>query len=179
MNLETLKYPIGTYVPNKTPSTALLEKWMTEIEEFPVKLKTLTKNCSVKQLNWKYRPNGWCVKQVIHHCTDSHMNSVIRFKLALTEEMPIIRPYFEDQWVVLTDSLDDNIEASIQILTGLHKKWALLLRSLTKEQLDLEYIHPEHGKKFNLAETIGSYAWHCHHHFTHIKNGIESEGKYN
>lgn len=179
MNLEALKFPIGEYTPNKTPNTALLEKWITEIEEFPTKLESITKNITEKQLNWKYRPEGWTVKQVIHHCADSHMNSVIRFKLALTEENPIIRPYFEDKWAELPDSQDDNIKDSITILKSLHKKWGLLLRGLSEEQLSLEYIHPEHGKKFNLSETIGSYAWHGNHHFTHVKNGMESKGKYN
>ena len=179
MNLQKLKFPIGEYQPNKKPSADLLEKWIREIEEFPSKLKHLTKNIQPEKLNWKYRPSGWSVKQVIHHCADSHMNSIIRFKLALTEETPTIRPYYEDRWAELIDSRDNHIEDSIKILTGLHKKWGILLRNLTKEQLDLEFIHPEHGQTFNLAETIGNYAWHCNHHLAHVKNGIESGGKYN
>jgi hypothetical protein len=107
------------------------------------------------------------------------MNSLIRFKLALTENTPIIRPYYEDKWANLIDSLDENIEPSLRLLSGLHEKWSLLLKNLTKTELKLEFIHPEHGERFNLAENIGNYAWHCNHHLVHVKNGIESEGKYN
>lgn len=91
-------------------------------------------------MNWKYRPGGWTVKQVIHHCADSHMNSVMRFKLALTEETPEIRPYFEDKWANLLDSQDDDISASVTLLEGLHKKWAVLLKGLAEEDLKLEFI---------------------------------------
>ncbi|GGF62766.1 YfiT family bacillithiol transferase [Wenyingzhuangia marina] len=179
MDLQKLKFPIGVYESNKKPSTDLLDKWITDIEELPSKLELITKDIEPEKLNWKYRPNGWNVKQVIHHCADSHMNCIIRFKLALTEETPTIRPYYENRWAELIDSQDNNIEDSMKILIGLHKKWGILLRSLTKEQLTLEFIHPEHRQTFNLAETIGNYAWHCNHHFAHVKNGIESGGKYN
>ena len=107
------------------------------------------------------------------------MNSLIRFKLTLTEETPLIRPYFEDRWANLNDSLSDEIAESIMLLKGLHKKWVRLLKSLTKEQLKMEYVHPEYGQQYNLAETIGQYAWHCNHHLAHIENGINSKGKYN
>ena len=107
------------------------------------------------------------------------MNSFIRFKLALTEDMPIIKPYYEDRWAELIDSKDDDISYSLNLLSGLHKKWIILLKSLTDKQMRLEFIHPEHGEKFNLAETIGNYAWHCNHHLAHIKNAIDSNGKYN
>jgi len=179
MDIEKLKFPIGIYTPNKNPDEALIQKWIQEIEIFPIKIEELIKDTSVEQLNWKYRPNGWTVKQVIHHCADSHMNSIIRFKLTLTEHTPIIRPYYEERWANLTDSLTDEIDESLTLLKGLHKKWGRLLKSLTKEQLEKEFVHPEHGLKFNLAESIGNYAWHCNHHFAHISNGISSNGKYN
>ena len=179
MDLEKLKFPVGEYKSNNNPTDDELSKWIKDIEEFPAKLEKLVTDISIEQLNWKYRPDGWKVKHVIHHCADSHMNSLIRFKLALTEETPTIRPYFEDKWAELDDSIDNNIEGSINLINGLHRKWGILIRSLTQVQLKLEFVHPEHGTKFSLTETIGTYSWHCNHHLSHIKNGIKSEGKYN
>ena len=179
MDIEKLKFPIGEFVPNRSPEYTLLQQWIADIEKFPAIIEELTKDISTETLGWRYRPGGWMVKQVIHHCADSHMNSLMRFKLALTEDIPAIRPYFEDRWAQLHDSLSDEIAESIMLLKGLHKKWARLLKNLTKEQLNREYLHPEQGRKFNIAETIGLYAWHGNHHLAHIKNGIGSKGKYN
>jgi len=179
MDIQQLKFPIGEYVPNKNPDGALLKQWIKEIEEFPSKVEHLAKDISVAQLNWKYRPDGWTVKQVIHHCADSHMNCLIRFKLALTEETPTIKPYFEDRWAKLPDYEENDITDSLILLKILHKKLGTLLKGLTEDQLQLSFIHPEHNRKFTLAETIGMYAWHSNHHLAHIKNGIETEGKYN
>ena len=179
MNLQQLKFPIGEYISNVNPSKELINSWIKDIEDFPSKVEELTKNISIEQLNWKYRPGGWTVKQVIHHCADSHMNSIIRFKLVLTEESPTIRPYFEDRWAELVDSHDDDISDSVSLLKGLHKKWVVLLKSLNDNDLKREFIHPEHGKRFNLADNIGVYAWHCNHHYAHMKNGLDSKGEYN
>ena len=179
MELELLKYPIGHYIPNKKPDQQTLKHWILTLEEFPERLEQLIQQLSEESLNWKYRPNGWCIKQVIHHCADSHLNSIIRFKLALTEDKPSIRSYFEDRWAKLPDATNNNVDASILLLKGLHNKWCVLLKSVNKTQLQLEYFHPEHNQYFNIAETIGMYAWHCNHHFAHIKIGIASNGKYN
>ena len=179
MNQENLKFPVGEYIPVLKPNDDLLCQWIFDIESFPVNVEELTKDISIEELNWKYRPDGWTVKQVVHHCADSHMNSVIRFKLALTENAPTIRPYLEGEWAELADSKSDDIKDSLILLKGLHNKWVLLLRSLTPEQLKREFIHPEHGRRFSLAENIGLYAWHCNHHLAHIQNAINSKGKYN
>lgn len=178
MDIEKLKFPIGEYTPIKDPTNKELKEWILTIEAFPVALENLLKDISIEKLNWKYRPEGWTVKQVVHHCADSHTNSLIRFKLALTEDTPTIRPYFENKWAFLADSMTDEIEDSLLILKGLHKKWVFLLRNLSKAQLNLAFVHPETGAKINLAENIGMYAWHCEHHLAHIKNGIESKGAY-
>ncbi len=179
MNLEKLKFPIGKYQPNKFPNQNLVQQWIKTIEDFPSEVKQITQNISKEQRNYLYRPNGWNVKQVIHHCADSHMNSFIRFKLALTEENPTIRPYFEEKWAEIIDGINDDITLSINLLESLHSKWVYLLKNLTEAQLQRKYTHPEHGTVFNLYETIGSYAWHCEHHLAHIKNGIASNGIYN
>ena len=178
--LDQLKFPIGKYKPDKNPSKVQIEDWINVIHQFPILLKKeLSKTNNKDAINWKYRPNGWTVKQVVHHCADSHMNSIIRFKLALTEDKPTIRPYFEEKWAELSDSQDDNLIDVLSLLSGLHNKWVKLLKSLSASQLQREYIHPEHGKTFNLAETIGNYSWHCNHHLAHVKIGLSSLGKYN
>jgi hypothetical protein len=179
MDIEKLKFPIGEHIPTKNPSKTTLANWIATIESFPADLENLLATVTIEQLNWKYRPQGWTVKQVVHHCADSHMNSLIRFKLALTEDTPTIRPYFEDKWAFLADSQRDEIDDSLLLLKGLHKKWTFMLRNLNSEQLKLEFIHPASGAKVNLAENIGIYAWHCEHHLAHIKNGINSLGTYN
>jgi len=179
MNIESLKFPIGEYKSDKNPSQELLNVWINDIELFPKRVSELINDISTESLNWKYRPKGWKIKQVIHHCADSHMNSLIRFKLSLTEDSPIIRPYYEDRWAKLIDSKDDDISDSLLLLKSLHRKWVKLIKNLDKYDLKKDFIHPEHGMKFTLAENIGIYAWHCNHHLAHIKLGLESNGKYN
>lgn len=103
------------------------------------------------------------------------MNSLIRFKLALTEDTPIIKPYFEDSWAELSDSKIYNLEDSLKLLEGLHAKWVSLLKSLTVEELNREFIHPESGKRISLKTNLGIYAWHCEHHLAHIRIAKLSE----
>ena len=177
-NLENLRYPVGKYTKTKNPSESQILEWIETIERLPKQLNNLTKDLSIEQLHWLYRPEGWNIKQVIHHLADSHMNSIIRFKLALTEDVPTIKPYFEDRWALLTDNNDNNTEHTISLLTGLHAKWGTLLRSLTKDDLSREYIHPEYGKHLTLEETIGIYEWHCRHHLAHIEQALKYHGKF-
>ncbi|MFT7344755.1 MAG: hypothetical protein ACI9XP_001343 [Lentimonas sp.] len=179
VEFEKLKFPIGVFKRPEEISDKSIIDWIRDIEEFPTKVIQLSSNLSPTELNWKYRPMGWTIKQVIHHCCDSHLNSLIRFKLTLTEFMPVIRPYKESLWAELTDSHEDNIELSVNLISALHAKWTFVLKHLTKEQLELEYIHPANGDKFKLKEAIALYAWHCNHHLSHIKIGVLSEGKYN
>ena len=179
MNLKELKFPIGQFNSPVEYSEETIQKWISDIELFPQRLLSLTSGLSKEQLNWKYRPDGWAIKQVVHHCADSHMNSLIRFKLTLTEDTPNIRPYFEDKWAELSDSVSDDISDSVTLLKGLHAKWTYLLKNLTDKELLLQFSHPEHGTKFSLQENIGVYAWHCNHHLAHIKLGLQAEGKYN
>ena len=178
MNIEQLKYPIGTFQNPSETTSEQLEIWTKDIAELPSKIKNITNNLAEEALSWQYRPEGWTIKQVIHHLADSHMNSIIRFKLALTEKLPSIKPYHENLWAELADGIDDNISYSIQLLEGLHYRWTKLLKSLTEEQLTRQFIHPEHGKKFTLWETIANYAWHCQHHLAHIKQAIQYQGKF-
>lgn len=176
---KKLQFPVGDYIPNQNPSLEVFNSYVMDIEKFPSDVERLIKDIYIEQLNWKYRPNGWTVKQVIHHCADSHMNGFIRLKLSLTEDTPTIKPYLEAKWAELPDSETDSIEHSMNILKGIHKKWAILIKSLVKEQWHLAYYHPEYQTKVSLVEYIGLYAWHCQHHLAHIKIGMESKGIYN
>jgi len=177
--LTRLKFPIGKFIGPNTITTQIIQTWIKEIADFPAKLKNLTGDLNTEKLNWKYRPGGWTIKQLVHHCADSHMNSYIRFKLALTEDTPIIRPYFEDRWAELPDSQDDDISDSMTLLTGLHSKWVKVLKSLDEDQLKLSFLHPESGQETRLGHNIGLYAWHCNHHFAHIELALTSNGEYN
>ena len=173
VNIEQLKFPIGKFEKPAIIDKKTIEGWIQAIESFPGELDSFTQNLTVKELNRRYRPNGWSIKQVVHHCADSHMNSFIRFKLTLTEDLPAIRPYFEDRWAVLSDGLEDDIADSINLLKALHRKWVKLLKNLTEEDLKSAFIHPESGKRFSLAENIGIYAWHSNHHLAHIKQALK------
>lgn len=168
MDIEKLKYPIGPYKKLEETTPLILNDWINTISLFPQRLKNEVIKLSDAQLDTPYRPNGWTIRQVVHHCADSHINSLIRFKLALTEENPIIKPYSENRWAELNDSTLAPIEPSLKILEGVHFRWTALLQHLTTEQLKRTFIHPEHGKTFNLEEIIGVYAWHCNHHLAHI-----------
>ena len=176
--LYKLRFPIGEFQKPDTISSEIINSWINDIERFPSEIEKTTKDLSKEQLNWKYRPDGWNIKQVVHHCADSHMNSIIRFKLALTEDSPTIRPYYEDRWATLIDSTDDNLENSLSLLKGLHAKLCQLLKHISEEEMSKEFIHPEHGKRFRLDETIGTYAWHSNHHLAHVKQAINHNGQF-
>jgi len=178
INLEKLKFPIGQFQKPESISKNDVETWIATIENFPQRIKTLTENLTAEQLNWIYRPNGWCIKQVVHHCADSHINSFVRFKLALTEDIPVIKPYEEQLWAVLTDGISDDISPSIKIIEGVHVRWVLLLKSFGEKELKRQFTHPANNKTSCLDETIGVYAWHCNHHLSHIEQAILYKGQF-
>lgn len=178
MELERLKYPIGKFIKPDVISSNQVNEWIMEIELFPSRLSELVKDLTAQELHWQYRPDGWAIQKVVHHCADSHMNSFIRFKLSLTENTPTIKPYFEDKWAELPDTTEAPILESIQILYGLHSRWVLLLKSLTQDDLKKAFIHPEHGRRITVAENIGIYAWHSNHHLAHIKQALQYKGKF-
>jgi uncharacterized damage-inducible protein DinB len=168
--LEELRFPIGKYTKPVEITRQILNVYIKDIANFPVTLKKEVENLSDNQLDTPYRPDGWTVRQVVNHCADSHMNSLTRFKLTLTEDNPIIKPYFEERWAELADSKTMPIEPALKMLEGIHARWTVLLQNLTQEQLKRTFIHPEHGKEFSLEENIGIYAWHCNHHLAHISS---------
>lgn len=168
MSLEQLKYPIGKFVIPKSINSDILNQWISQIATFPSRLKSEVSHLTDHQLDTPYRPDGWTVRQVVHHCADSHMNSFVRLKLTLTEHKPIIKPYHENLWAELPDAKSMPIEHSLLILDGLHHRWTDLLRSLTNQDFHRTFIHPEHGREFPLNVFVALYAWHCEHHLAHI-----------
>lgn len=179
MTSTDLKYPIGPFEKPKTCTAEEITEMMDTLEQFPKKVIELVGHLSEKELNWRYRPDGWLLKQVVHHCADSHLNCLMRVKLSLTEDEPTIKPYLESKWSELPDSREDNLSASIQILKGVHHKLNILLRSLTETELQLKYIHPQYGTTYSIMQVIALYSWHCNHHYAHMEQAIASEGKYN
>ncbi len=177
-DLDKLKYPVGRFRWPAQISPSEIEHWIKVIEDFPEKLSNETDGITDKELDWRYRPDGWSIRQIVHHCADSHFNSFVRFKLALTEDTPTIKPYNEAAWARLADSTGA-VNTSLMILNGLHSRWAQLLRSLAASDLKVTYYHPEQKATRQLDETIALYAWHCDHHLAHIRLGKESMGKYN
>ena len=179
MDLAKLQYPIGAYHPPSTITEEDIQGWILDLEGFPGALLQLVQGLTHEQLSWKYRPGGWTIKQVVHHCADSHVNAMMRFKLALTEEHPVIRPYDEKSWALLHDAQDDELQDTLAIIRGLHGRLVKLLTSLSGGELDREFQHPEHGRSFTIKETIGNYAWHSNHHLAHIRGALKAKGSYN
>ena len=172
--LEPLKYPIGrARIPEKITSDDI-QKWITIIDSFPRKMRLITKNLSDEQLDTPYRDGGWTIRQVVHHVADSHYNSYIRFKWALTEDKPIIKAYDEGRWSDLAD-YKAPIDLSLAAIESLHAKWVYLLRGLTEEDLKKVFVHPETNEEITLEKNIGIYAWHSRHHFAHIGNLVASK----
>jgi len=162
-----VRYPIGNFEKPKQIGKQELSGWIRIIAGFPEEIAREVLSLTDEQLETPYREGGWMVRQVVHHCADSHMNAFIRFKLALTETSPLIKPYHEALWAALPDS-KIHLEPSLNLLRGLHERWSKLLESLGDEDLKRTYVHPEQGRPIPLDEAIGMYAWHCNHHLGHI-----------
>lgn len=169
MTLEELKYPIGPFTAPEEITSDLLDIYIDDIIDFPNHVMKTIKKCDEAKLNTPYRPEGWTLRQVIHHCADSHMNAFIRFKLSLTETQPTIKPYQEALWAELSDSKSFPIEGSLQILQGVHARWGQLLQSMKRNDFQLSYVHPEKGTVMTLAAATALYAWHCNHHLAHME----------
>lgn len=173
-----LRFPIGEFEKPENITSNHISKWIDDILELPVSIVNITSTLSDEELNYKYRPEGWTIRQVVHHCADSHINSITRFKLALTEHRPKIRPYFEDRFAKLPD-YEEPLDSSYDILKGVHHKLGILLRSLNDLELKREFLHPEYKRTYTIGEAIGVYAWHSNHHLAHIKQALEYKGKFN
>ncbi|PIJ98684.1 metal-dependent hydrolase [Lysinibacillus sphaericus] len=165
-----LRYPIGEFQCPKEVTSQQVKEWMGDIYLLPKQLKEVLSEASEQALAKSYRENGWTVRQLVHHIADSHMNSYTRFKLALTEDVPMIKPYNEAEWAMLPDS-EMPIATSLTLIESLHERWVYLLTNLTDEQLQRAYNHPDSGLT-TLEQAVGLYAWHGKHHLAHIQHAL-------
>jgi hypothetical protein len=166
--MEDLRYPIGKFDRSRGPNTPEERKKLIDtIAEVPERLKQAVTGLNGKQLDTPYREGGWTVRQVTHHLADSHMNAYVRYKLALTEDNPTIKPYNQSAWAELADSRVTPIDVSLALVDNLHARWVVLLRSLKPEHWERKLTHPEAGL-MSLDLMLGTYAWHGRHHVAHI-----------
>ncbi len=159
------RYPVGPFDPtDATPVPELVDR----IAAFPTDLRRAVARLTKAQLDTPYREGGWTARQVVHHLADSHLNCDIRFRLALTEDRPVIKPYDQALWAELPDGKAGPIDMSITLLEGVHSRWAALLRAMTPDLFQRSFIHPERGE-MTLEHALRLYAWHCRHHLGHIE----------
>jgi len=165
--MTELRYPIGKFIYDGPPTEDKKQKLLDDIAHTPANLRAAVSGLSQAQLDTPYRPDGWTVRQLVHHVPDSHMNAYIRFKLALTEDEPTIKTYAEDRWAVLSDTQNTPIEVSLMLLESLHTRWMRLLGSLAAADWKRNFRHPELGL-MPLEKNLALYAWHGRHHVAHV-----------
>ncbi|MGD0269162.1 MAG: YfiT family bacillithiol transferase [Candidatus Sulfotelmatobacter sp.] len=173
--MTDLRYPIGKFKFEGPTTPEQREELLNQIEQAPSRLRAAVKGLSDQQLDTPYRPEGWSVRQVAHHVPDSHLNAYIRYKLALTEDEPTIKPYAEDRWAQLADTQATPVEVSLAMLDSLHNRWVHLLRSLQPDDWKRAFRHPELGL-VSLEKNLALYAWHGRHHVAHITSLRERNG---
>ena len=169
-----LRFPVGEFKPAEGYTEEERRRFIAEVEEAPARLRAAVQGLSREQLDTPYRPGGWTVRQVAHHLPDSHMNGLIRMKLALTEDEPAIKTYMEDRWAELADYSDEPA-VSLALLDAVHRRWVAVLRSLGPTELARRFRHPEWGA-ITLEQQLALYAWHGRHHVAHITSLREREG---
>ena len=169
------RYPIGKFSFNGPLTAEQKQQCLNDIEQTPARLRAAVSGLSDQQLNTPYREGGWTVRQLAHHVPDSHMNAYIRFKLALTEDDPTIKPYMEDRWAELPESRQAPIDVSLALLDSLHQRWTLVLRNIADSDWKRTFRHPEMGP-MTLEKTLALYSWHGRHHVAHVTSLREKMG---
>lgn len=162
------RYPIGEFEPPATTDATSRRTAIAVISELPDRLAAAVAGLDDDQLDTPYRDGGWTVRQLVHHVADSHMNAVIRFRLALTEDLPTIKAYDEKAWARLADARSLPVTPSLALLEGLHRRWATLLESMAGEDWERELHHPEYKEPLRLWWMLALYEWHSRHHVAHI-----------
>ncbi len=163
---EDLRFPLGNFDKKIEITPESRKEFIRTISQLPVNLEKAVSDLSDEQLETPYRPEGWTVRKTVHHVADSHLNAYTRFKLALTEDVPTIRPYAEDRWANLADS-QMPIDVSLKIIEGIHARWTTLLESMSEEDFQKQLNHPETGI-WTLETMLALYEWHSRHHTAHI-----------
>ena len=162
------RYPIGPFALEGEITPARREGWIAELAEVPASLRAAAHGLTEAQFDTPYRDGGWTVRQVIHHIPDSHLNAYVRFKLALTEANPTIKPYEETRWAQLGDTAATQVGVSLMLLEALHRRWVVLLRTMQEPDWSRTYFHPEKQQSLRLDRVLAEYAWHGRHHVAHI-----------
>lgn len=175
---EDLKYPIGNFNPPQEITPDKRNGFIQTIQELPGKFRDAIAGLNDEQLRTPYRPGGWTVSQVVHHVADSHINSFCRFKLGLSEETPTIKPYDEAAWAEMDDASDAPVELSLNIIDGVHARWAMLLKSMSDTDFERKINHPERGE-MTLNDLLALYGWHSKHHTAHITALRDRNGWHN
>jgi hypothetical protein len=171
-DLEQLRFPVGRFERSTAPLDAAARRaHIDTLEQAPARFRALVDGRSDRELDTPYRPDGWTVRQVVHHVPDSHMNAYIRMKFAVTEESPAIKAYEEARWAELPEAKTGPVDMSVALLESLHRRWIAFLRGLAAADFGKAYVHPELGR-VTLDEAIALYAWHSRHHAGHIKQGL-------
>lgn len=169
--LERLRFPIGRWKRPDTVTATELSACQATLGQFPSTLRAVVGQLPDDVLDTRYRPEGWTLRQVVHHCADSHLNALIRFKLTLTEDKPTIKPYAEDRWARLPDYRLP-VEPALQMLDAVHARLLTVMGNMLPGDWGREYIHPEYGAIFRLDQVASLYAWHCDHHLGHIRSVV-------
>ncbi len=173
--LDQLKYPIGKFQLTENITDKHIQLWVRDIELLPSQIRLAVAGLEDEQLDTPYRPDGWTVRQVIHHVADSHINGYTRVKLALTEDNPTIKPYEEQLWAELPDSKLD-IDVSLKIIDAVHDRWVTILRGLNTFQFERTFHHPANQTVMSIKQHSGLYSWHGRHHTAHIETLKLREG---
>jgi uncharacterized damage-inducible protein DinB len=167
MEADALRYPVGRFAAPESHGEGDRTTLIGQIASAPAALRAAVDRLDERQLDTPYREGGWTVRQVVHHLPDSHMNGYVRFRLAVTEDEPTIRPYLESRWAELPDARSAPISLSLTLLDALHARWVTLLRALPADAYDRTYRHPDHGA-MALHRALALYAWHGRHHVAHV-----------
>ena len=173
--MEDPRYPIGRFHPDPEVTPQKRAACMRDSAELPGKLRLAVEGLTPAQIDTPYRDGGWTVRQVVHHLADSHLNSFCRFKLALTEHQPTIKPYDQDAWAATADSTNVDPQASLSLLAGLHARWAVLLMAMSPADFARTFLHPESGAQ-TLDNILQIYAWHSRHHVAQIQGLRQRKG---
>ncbi|MCX6275335.1 MAG: bacillithiol transferase BstA [Bacteroidetes bacterium] len=167
-DLDHLRYPVGKFSTPAVVSPDDINRWIRTIENLAQHIRDAVKPLNELQLDTPYREGGWTIRQVVHHLPDSHVNAYVRFKLALTEDNPTIRPYMEERWAELPDGKSAPIENSLDVLDAIHKRWVTVLRNMNAADFKRTFYHPENKVTRSLEVNLALYEWHSRHHLAHI-----------
>lgn len=173
--MEKMIYPNGRFV-FEGMTAMQKQEWIMQIQQYPDRIRSAVGNLTDEQLDTPYRTGGWTIRQIVHHVADFSSNVLIRFKLALTENNPTIKPFLEDRWALLSDTRNMPIEPSMNILDGVCERLVVLLNSMSTAEFERQFYHPEKGAQITLKAFLSFTRWHAYHHLAHIENFKERSG---